>query len=138
MQNVLSLIKGFLYEMGGQLAPEAFVEENLLILPSAEPRTVTGDFYEIPDGPGRPMGIQLFQTGRSHTYLIGTIQTEDDVRPVHYSSVASAILHRTNGLFTPYSRPIVTDLIILDLTGIRDEEVMERYGESIEIIDIGH
>ncbi len=134
MQNVLSLIKGFLGEMGGGLAPEATVEEDRYHLLSAKPRPAGGEFYQVPDRPSRAMALQLFQTGRSRTYLVGQISVNGDVRPVHYASVASVILQREDGQFTPYTRPLKADLILIDLDGLESSEVVERYREGIEII----
>ena len=135
MQNILSLIKGFIGEMGGRLAPEAEVEEARYHLPPADPRTAPGEFYEVPKKPSAQLGLQLFQTGVSRTYMVGQIQTENDVRPIHYATVASAILHREDGQFSPYTRPLTADLLILDLEGLDEDEVIERYREGIEIID---
>lgn len=135
MQNVLSLIRGFLGEMGGDLAPEAIIEEDRYQVIGAQPRIITGQFYEIPEAPSRPMALQLFQTGRSRTFLIGKIVTDDDVRPVHYASVASAVLSRKEGALSPYTRPLVAHLLLLDLNGLDEDEVVERYSEGIEIIN---
>jgi hypothetical protein len=135
MQNVLSLIKGFIGEMGGQLAPEAVAEEQRYHLAPAEPRAITGDFFEIPAKPGRRMAFQLFQIGLSRTYLVGQIQMEHEVRPVHYASVASVVLHREDGRFSPYIRPLKTDLLLLDLEDLDEQDVVERYREGIEIVD---
>jgi hypothetical protein len=136
MQIVLSLIRGFLAEMGGSLAPEATVEEEQYHLSKAEPRMAPDNFFEIPKKPSRAMALQLFQTGKSRTYLIGKIVTDTDVRPVHYASVGSAVLSRTDGQLAPFTRPLTADLILIDLKGLEDEkEVVERYREGIEIID---
>jgi hypothetical protein len=135
MQQVLSLIKSFLSEMGGQIAPEAAVEESRYHLSVADPRPSQGNFFEIPDAPGRRMALQLFQAGRSNTYLIGQITTQNDVRPVHYASVASAILHRADGRLAPYTRPLTADLLLLDLADLDEGEIIERYRQGIEIID---
>ncbi len=136
MQNTLSLIRGFIGEIGGRLAPEAITEEEQYHLPSAEPRMAPGQFFEVPGKPSRSMALQLFQTGRSRTFLIGKLVTENDVRPIHYASVASAVLSRSDGSLSPYTRPLTADLILLDLNGLEDEnEVVERYREGIEIID---
>ena len=118
MQQVLSLIRGFLGEMGGQLAPEATIEEERYHLAPAEVRPSSGEFFEIADFPTKRMSLQLFQTGRSRTFLIGQIVTDGDVRPVHYASVASAVLHRDNGRLAPYTRPITADLVLIDLAGL--------------------
>jgi hypothetical protein len=136
MQNVLSLIRAFLAEMGGQLAPEGMPEEELYHPPHAAPRMTTGKFFEIPAKPSRHMALQLFQTGRSRTFLIGKLTTENDVRPIHYASVGSAILNRHDGLLSPYTRPLTADLILLDFKGLdEDKEIIERFREGIEIID---
>ncbi|HEX9746557.1 MAG TPA: hypothetical protein VGB30_14145 [bacterium] len=135
MQNVLSLIKSFISEMGGSLAPEAVVEEQQFHVSPAEPMVARDEFYEVPASPGSKMGLQLFQAGVSRTYLVGQIHTDDDVRPVHYASVASVVLHRYNGKMSPYTRPLIADLLLVDLSGIADSEVVERYREGIEIID---
>ncbi len=136
MQNTLSLIRGFLGEMGGRLSPEASIEENRYHLPAAEARLAPSQFFDIPARPSRTMGLHLFQTGRSRTYLIGKLTMDGDVRPIHYASVASAVLSRSEGLLAPYTRPITADLILLDLDGLDQEaDVVERYREGIEIID---
>jgi hypothetical protein len=135
MQQVLSLIKGFLVEVGGQLAPEATIEEERYHVAPAEPRPTPGEFFEIPEGPSRRMGLQLFQAGRSRTFLIGQVVTDGDVRPVHYASVASAILRRDNGRLSPFTRPLTADLVLMDLSNIDESEVVERYREGLEIID---
>lgn len=136
MQNVLSLIRSFLAEMGGKLAPEGSPEEELYHFSHAEPRMTSGNFFEVPKKTSRPMALQLFQTGRSRTFLIGKIVTDGDVRPVHYASVGSAILSRSDGKLSPYTRPLTADLILLDMSGLEDDtEIIERYREGIEIID---
>jgi len=135
MQNVLPLIRGFLAEIGGRISPEATIEEEHYHLPPAEPRMAPGKFFEIPAKPSRPVGLQLFQTGRSRTFLVGKIVTENDVRPVHYASVASAILSRRDGYLSPYTRPLTADIILLDLSGLDEQDTVERYREGIEIID---
>jgi hypothetical protein len=136
MQNVLSLIRGFLAEMGGNLAPEATIEEEHYQLHHAEPRMAPDNFFEIPEKTSRAMALQLFQTGISRTFMIGKIVTDNDVRPVHYASVASTILSRTDGQLAPFTRPLTADLILVDLSGLESEkEVVERYREGIEIID---
>jgi hypothetical protein len=135
MQNVLSLIRAFLAEMGGELAPEAVPEEDLYDLPPSEPRAVAGQFFQVPSKASRRTALQLFQTGRSRTFLIGKIVTEGDARPVHYASVASAILRRADGSLAPFTRPLTAHLILLDLDGLEDTEVIDRYREGIEIID---
>lgn len=135
MQNVLSLIRGFLGEVGANLAPEAVIEEDRYYIQRAAPRTISGQFYEIPDKPGRSMALQLFQTGKSRTFLIGKIVTDDDVRPVHYASVASVVLSRHEGSLAPYTRPLIAHLLLLDLNGLDEDEVVERYSEGIEIIN---
>ena len=137
MQETFSLIRGFLGEMGGQLAPEASIEENQFRIAPAEPRMVPGQFFEIPERVSKNIGLQLFQTGVTRTYLIGKINTETDVRPVHYASVASAVLSRVDGRLAPYTRPLKADLILLDMNGLEDDaDVVERYREGIEIIEV--
>ena len=121
--------------MGGQLAPESTVEEERYYLPPGEPRSITGDFFEIPEYRGSVSAFQLFQSGISRTYLIGQIRTENEVRPVHYASVASVILHRENGHFSPFTRPLTADLLLLDLDGLDGQDIVERYNEGIEIVD---
>jgi hypothetical protein len=135
MQQVLSLIKGFLGEMGGHLAPEAIIEEEHYYLPAGDPRPGSDRFFEIPARPSRPLSLQLFQVGRTRTYLIGQISSNGDIRPVHYASVASAILRREQGELSPHTRPLVADLLLLDLGGLEENDVIERYREGIEIID---
>ena len=134
MQNVLSLIRGFLNEVGGDIAPEATIEEERYQFITAKPRVITGQFYEVPKTPSHSMALQLFQTGRSRTFLIGKIEAENDVRPVHYASVASAVLSRNEGVLSPYTRPLVAHLLLLDTNGLNEDEVIERYSEGIEII----
>jgi len=122
--------------MGGQLAPEASIEEDQFRIAPAEPRMVPGQFFEIPDRVSKSVGLQLFQTGVTHTYLIGKLITDTDVRPVHYASVASAVLSRVDGQLAPYTRPLTANLILLDLNGLDDDaDVVERYREGIEIIN---
>lgn len=135
MQQILSLVKSFLAEMNGQLAPEAVIEEEKYHLVPADPRGATDGFFEINPLPSRPSAFQLFQSGRSQTYLIGQIVVGDDVRPVHYASVASAILRRDNGHLSPYTRPLTADLLLIDTKGLDNLEVIERYREGIEIIE---
>ena len=135
MHNVLSLIRDFLSEVGGDLAPETLIEEDRYQFITAKPRVISGQFYEIPKNPSRAMDLQLFQTGRSRTFLVGKIVTEDDVRPVHYASVASVVLNRYEGALAPYTRPLVAHLLLLDTEGLNEDEVIERYSEGIEIID---
>jgi hypothetical protein len=135
MQQVLSLIKDFLSEVGGQLAPEATIEESRYRIASAEPRPSSGEFIQIPDRSSRHMALQLFQTGRSRTFLIGQISTDGDVRPVHYATIASAVLRRDNGRLSPFTRPLTADLVMVDLTNLDEADVIERYREGIEIID---
>jgi len=136
MQETLSLIRGFLGEMGGLLAPEASIEETHFRVAAGEPRMVPGQFFEIPERASRSLGLQLFQAGVTQTFLIGKIVTDTDVRPLHYASVASAVLSRVDGRLSPYTRPLKADLILLDLNGLDDDmDVVERYREGIEIID---
>jgi len=135
MQNVLSLIRGFLAEMGGNLAPEATCEEEMYHIPPAEPRMVPGSFFEIPKKRSRPMALQLFQSGKSRTFMVGKIVSENDVRPVHYASVASVVLSRDQGSFKPYTRPLMAHVILLDLNGLDEGDVVERYSEGIEIVN---
>lgn len=135
MQATLSLIRGFLGEIGGQLAPEADTEELIYRVPAAEPRMASTKFFEIPSRPSGRMALRLFQTGKSRTFLIGKVEADNDARPVHYASVASGILSRTGGELTPYTRPLTADLILLDMNGLDEDEVIERYREGIEIID---
>lgn len=135
MQNVLSLVKSFIAEMGGRLAPEAKVEEDIYFVPPAAIIPASSGFYEIPSKPGGHYGLQLFLSGVSRTYLVGEIHAGDDLRPVHYASVATALLHRFDGRMSPFSRPLITDLLMLDLTGFKNSEIVSRYNESIEIID---
>jgi len=136
MQETLSLIRAFLGEMGGQLAPEKSVEEEIFRVAPAEPRMVPSQFYEIPAKPSRTMGLQLFQTGKTQTFLIGKIAIDNDVRPVHYANAASAVLSRIDRQLAPYTRPLTAHLILLDLDGLdADSEIIERYREGIEILD---
>ena len=138
MQNTLSLIRGFLAEMDAQLSPEATFEEEHYDIARARPRMGSADFFEIPQKPSRRMALQLFQTGHSRSFLVGKISGDDDVRPVHYASVASAVLTRDEGRLFPFTRPLTADLILLDMNGLNGEkveEIVERYREGIEIID---
>jgi len=135
MQTTLSLIRGFLGEIGGRLAPEALTEESIYRVPFASPRMASKKFFEIPTKPSSRMALRLFQTGRSRTFLVGEIISDNDARSVHYACVASGVLSRVEGELTPFTRPLTAHLILLDMNELDEDEVIERYREGIEIID---
>ena len=135
MHQVLSTIRDFLAEIGGHVAPEATIEEDRYHVAPADPRASSAEFYEIPANPSRRLSLQLFQTGLSRTYLIGQLSDGPDIRPVHYATVACAILKRDDRQLAPFLRPLKADLVLVDLSNLDEGDVIERYNGEIEIID---
>ena len=136
----LARIKDFLLENGGVLAPGAVLEEEAYIpeeIERTEETTNVEPVSSIAVSSDLSSELRFFEDGIQRTLYVGHLVANGYHIPVHYCTVAAAILERTDRHFHLADNLFVKrELLLVSRANVPDQSSLDALGDfGIEVID---